>query len=81
MRFRANRSCFQRRRRRVLDERRLRALDEDAMVIDLSSAPYGVDLDAARRMGVRAWREPGLPGRYCPQSAAEAILRAIERHE
>lgn len=66
---------------RVLDERRLRALDEDAMVIDLSSAPYGVDLDAARRMGVRAWREPGLPGRYCPQSAAESILRAIERHE
>ena len=66
---------------RVLDERRLRAVDEDAMVIDLSSAPYGVDLDAARRMGVRAWREPGLPGRYCPQSAAEAILRAIERCE
>ena len=28
-------------------------LDEDAMVIDLSSAPYGVDLDAARRMGAK----------------------------
>ena len=56
-------------------------MDEGTGVIDLTNAPYGVDLDAARRMGVRAWREPGLPGRYCPQSAAEAILRAIERHE
>ena len=37
-------------------------LDEVARVIDLMSAPYGVDLDAARRMGMRAWREPGLPG-------------------
>lgn len=66
---------------RVLDEKRLRRLDEDAMVIDLSSAPYGVDVEAARRLGVRAWREPGLPGRYCPWSAAGAILRAIERAE
>lgn len=36
--------------------------DEGTRVIDLSSALYGVDLDAARRMGVRAWRAPGLPG-------------------
>ena len=53
----------------------------DAMIIDLSSAPYGVDLDAAREMSLRAWREPKLPGRYCPFSAARALLRAIIRAE
>ena len=41
---------------------------------------YGIDLRAAWNRGLRAWREPGLPGRYCPQSAARALLSAIERH-
>lgn len=65
----------------VLDEERLSRVHRDAMVIDLASAPYGVDLRAAWRMGLRAWREPGLPGRYCPESAAAALLRAMERGE
>ena len=47
--------------------------------IDLAGIPYGVDLRTAWRMGVRAWREPGLPGRYCPHSAARAILNAMDR--
>ena len=50
-------------------------------MIDLASPPYGVDLRAAWRMGLRAWREPGLPGRHCPESAAEALLHAMERGE
>jgi len=49
------------------------------MLIDLASPPYGIDLRAAWNRGLRAWREPGLPGRYCPQSAAEAILNALDR--
>ena len=64
----------------VLDAAALRHADRDAMIIDLASAPYGVDLHAAWSRGLRAWREPGLPGRYCPQSAALAILKAMERH-
>ena len=38
------------------------ALDEGKGVIDLTSA-RGVDLDAVRRMGIWAWREPGLSGK------------------
>ena len=64
----------------VLDDTALRRVDRDAMIIDLASAPYGVELHAAWSRGLRAWREPGLPGRYCPQSAALAILEAMERH-
>lgn len=37
-------------------------LGEDARVIDMTSAPYSVDLKAVRRMGIWAWREPGLSG-------------------
>ena len=63
----------------VLDGTALGQVDPDAMLIDLASPPYGIDLRAAWNRGLRAWREPGLPGRYCPQSAAEAILNAMDR--
>ena len=65
---------------KVLDEAALRRADGGAMLIDLASLPYGIDLPAAWSLGLRAWREPGLPGRYCPRSAARALLDAIERH-
>lgn len=63
----------------VLDDIILKKAERDVMILDLASPPYGVDLKAAWDLGLRAWREPGLPGRYCPESAAKAILRAIER--
>ena len=66
---------------RVLDEATLRRADRDALVIDLSSPPHGVDLEAAQSLGLQAWREPKLPGRYCPYSAAQAMLRALKRAE
>lgn len=64
----------------VLDAAALLRADRDAMLIDLASPPYGIDLHAAWGLGLRAWREPGLPGRYCPQSAAQALLAAMDRH-
>ena len=61
----------------VLKEEGLARVDADACIIDLASPPYGVDVEAAHRLGLRAWREPGLPGRYCPESAALAIAEAF----
>ena len=63
----------------VLQEAELARAGRDACIIDLSSPPYGVDVEAAHRLGLRAWREPGLPGRYCPESAALAIAAAFEK--
>jgi len=63
----------------VLDGAALEYADPAAMIIDLASPPYGVDLQAAWAQGLRAWREPGLPGRYCPESAGLALMRAMER--
>lgn len=63
----------------VLDAAALSRADGDAMLIDLASPPYGIDLHAAWALGLRAWREPGLPGMYCPHSAAQALLAAMDR--
>lgn len=65
----------------VLDAALLGRVDGDALLIDLASPPYGIDLAAAWARGLRAWREPALPGRCCPRSAAQAILNAMDRQE
>ena len=62
----------------VLDAKVLGNAEPNACLIDLASPPYGIDLEAAHRLGLRAWREPGLPGRFCPESAALAIAAALE---
>ena len=54
-------------------------MNRKALIIDLASLPCGVDLRAAWALGLRAWREPGLPGRHCPESAAAALYRAMRR--
>lgn len=65
----------------VLDGDMLALIRPEALLIDLASPPYGFDLDVARGMGLQAYRESGLPGRYCPLSAARAIYGAVLRWE
>ena len=62
----------------VVGEKALAALAKGALAIDLASPPYGIDLNAAENLGIAAWREPGLPGRYAPETAASAMLCVIE---
>lgn len=61
----------------VLGEKQLALLPKHAVVIDLASAPGGVDLDAARVLSLRAMPALALPGKMTPQPAAEAILHAV----
>ncbi len=62
----------------VFDEELLALTRRDVQVIDLASAPYGVDFDAAKRLGRRAWIEPSLPGRYAPMYAGGVLLEVLE---
>lgn len=64
-----------------MDRATLKYVGKNAILIDLASPPYGIDLDAAKEMGLCACRESGLPGRYCPMSAARAIYNSILRWE
>lgn len=49
----------------------------DAVVIDIASAPGGVDFEACRRCGIKARLCPGLPGIYSPMASARILSAAV----
>ncbi len=55
----------------------LEALPKHAFVLDLASAPGGVDLDAARQLGIGAMQAGGLPGKWAPAAAGRAVGRTV----
>ena len=61
----------------VLGEAELALLPADAPVIELASAPGGVDVEAAGRLGVRLIPAPALPGKVAPVSAAVYLRDTI----
>ncbi|MDE7261194.1 MAG: dipicolinate synthase [Oscillospiraceae bacterium] len=61
----------------ILDGARLRETREDCVIIDLASAPGGVDLEEARRLGRQVIQAPGLPGKVAPRSAAAAVRDSV----
>lgn len=66
--------------RLVLDERMLSLLPETAVILDIASAPGGVDFEFCRRQGLKAKLLPGLPGKYAPKASAGYLLEVIEEH-
>ncbi len=62
----------------VLGARELCAVRDGALIIDLASAPGGVDKGAAEKAGVRVITALSLPGRVAPDSAGEIIAETIE---
>ncbi|GHU86961.1 hypothetical protein FACS1894202_00130 [Clostridia bacterium] len=58
----------------VLTDGLLSELREDALVLDLASAPGGVDFAAAKNRGVNCHWALGLPAKVAPETAA-TILR------
>lgn len=65
----------------VVGREALGSLKKGGFALDLASPPYGVDMVLAESLGINAWREPGLPGRYAPETAAYAMLMAIEEKD
>lgn len=63
----------------ILGKEHLSLVNKDTLLIELASPPYGIDLSAAQEMGLRAWGEWGIPGRYCPKSAAQILTDYLER--
>lgn len=61
----------------VLGMSRLAELPPGALVLDLASRPGGVDREAAQVLGIRALWEQGLPGRWAPETAADAVREAV----
>lgn len=61
----------------VLSRRRLQWVRPEAFILDLASAPGGVDRLAAADFGISVLQSPGLPGRTAPVTAARAIRDSI----
>ena len=61
----------------VIDEKVICKLKKDCFMLEIASAPYGIDFDAAEKYGIRTKKAPSLPGRIAPRSAGEAIAQTI----
>lgn len=52
-------------------------LNKEAIYIELASAPYGIDFEAASERGVRTILAESLPGKYSPISAGEILAETV----
>ncbi len=62
---------------RVIGEEALACQSQDALAVELASAPGGIDLEAAEAAGVRVLLAPSLPGRMSPKASGELIQEAV----
>ena len=63
----------------VLGKAALDQIAKDALVIELASPPYGMNIELAKHMGVSVVVEGGLPGRYAAMDAGAALFDALQR--
>lgn len=61
----------------VLTEPLLALVPKDALLLELASAPGGIDAAAAHERGLRYIRAPGLPAKYAPERAAVILRDAV----
>jgi len=61
----------------ILDSKALDKCKKTAVIIDLASAPGGVDCVYAQSRGLKAITALSLPGKVAPLTAAEIMLEAI----
>ncbi len=68
---------------RVLSENILKRFAADTVFIEIASAPFGIDFDAAEDLGLKVIKAASLPGKYSPKTAgiiiADSISAALER--
>ncbi len=65
----------------ILTKEALARTKPGATILDIASAPGGVDFAAAKELSVNAAACPSLPGKYAPLSSARAIRNSIQKLE
>ena len=66
---------------RIIGTAELSEMRKDSKIVELASAPYGVDFDEARNYGIDVVKAFGLPGKYTPKTAGEIIGKRILQRE
>ena len=61
----------------VITKKEIDQLSEDAVVLDIASAPGGCDGEYCRQKGIPYKLALGLPGLYSPKTSAQILLEAM----
>lgn len=61
----------------VLNQDCLALIKQEAVIVDIASAPGGIDYDYAMQRGLNAKLYPGLPGKISPKSSADILANEI----
>ncbi len=62
----------------ILDGKKLALVDKDVTIIDIASAPGGVDYEFALNHNINAKLCLGLPGKVSPRSSADILVTKID---
>lgn len=62
----------------VLTKDLLKKIKENAVIIDIASAPGGLDYAYAKEAKQNAFFSPGLPGIYAPEDSAKALVALLK---
>jgi len=63
----------------VVEEKTIKKLKKDSLIIDLASNPGGVDKNIAKRYKIKVITALGIPGKIAPLTAAKYIREIIEK--
>ena len=55
----------------------LNRVKRETLIIEVASAPFGVDFESAREMDIKVIKASSLPGKTAPASAGKIIADAI----
>ncbi len=64
----------------IFTEEIAKNINEKCKVIELASAPYGMDFELMRKKGIEVIKAFCLPGKYTPKTAGEIIGKRIQEH-
>ena len=62
---------------KIFEKDTLMRIRKDALLMELASAPFGVDFEEAEAWGVRTLLASGLPGKYFPETAGYAVAETV----
>lgn len=62
---------------RILDWEILSKIPKDSWIMELASAPFGLDFEEAKSLGVHAELASGLPGKFFPETAGYAVADTV----
>lgn len=64
--------------KKMIDQTNIKYINKECTIIDLASAPGGVDFEVARNIGLNVTWALSLPSKVAPKSAAKYIKEAID---